>query len=413
MTAQHSRKSVGILGGGQLARMLAESALRLGLRPVAYSEDLDCPAAELCVDVIQGRIEKSSPNLLRFLEEMPCVCFENEFVDCDVLEASTPEPERKFLPSLDSIRILQDKLRQKRLLAQLGIPTSPFVELDPRPGFAAEIQRASKELKAVIVLKWSRLGYDGKGVRVVETPSGADLDEAVKFCEVAASRGIAVYAERKIDFTRELAIISCASAAGTAGAEVVTYPLVISEQESGICRRVTGPARLLGVNPALEIQAAQAAEKIARGVGLCGAFGIEFFETGGGELLVNEIAPRVHNTGHYTQNAFPASQFENHWRAILGLPLFHPGRQNLAPFFAMLNLLGPSGVSVERDDLPLPVPGPATYLHWYAKRQVRPGRKLGHLNATAESGPQLEALLKELEICEKAWIEKIRKLSRQ
>lgn len=410
--AEHSRKSVGILGGGQLARMLAEAALRLGLRPVAFSEEEDCPAAEVCVEVIPGRVESSSASLRRFLAEMPVVCFENEFVDCDALEAATPEHATKFFPRLPAIRILQDKLNQKKLLSRLGIPTSPFIELDPGRGFAAEIARAFHELQGAIVLKWSRLGYDGKGVRMVSSPSEPEIDGAVRFCEAASGRGIAVFAEGKIDFARELAIIGCASTRGSpGGGEVVCYPLVISEQEGGICRRVVGPARLLGVDPTLETQAIQAAEKTARGAGLSGAFGIEFFETRPGELLVNEIAPRVHNTGHYTQNAFPASQFENHWRAILELPLFDPRQGSLAPFFAMLNLLGPAGLSFSPAEMPLPVPAPSAYLHWYGKREFRPGRKLGHLNATSRSAPELEGLLKELEIREKAWIKELRKLN--
>jgi len=185
---------------------------------------------------------------------------------------------------------------------------------------------------------------------------------------------------------------------------------VISEQKNGICKEVMGPAIHLGVSPDLQERAREAVRKIAKDVGLVGSFGIEFFESRSGKLLVNEIAPRVHNTGHYTQNAYPVSQFENHWRALLGLPLFDPLAQPdaSAPFFAMLNLLGPQGVSRDSAASPLPIAGAHSQLHWYGKKEIRPGRKLGHLNGTADTAESLSALLKELRDCESAWIEKLR-----
>jgi 5-(carboxyamino)imidazole ribonucleotide synthase len=243
-------------------------------------------------------------------------------------------------------------------------------------------------------------------VKVVHAGKVQDLASAIPFVESAWSRGIPVYAEGKVDFIRELAIIGCVSMSG----DSITYPLVISEQENGICKEVVGPAIHLGVAPHFQDQAREAARKIAQDVGLVGSFGIEFFESRSGELLVNEIAPRVHNTGHYSQNAYPVSQFENHWRALLGLPLFDPLENPAvsAPYFAMLNLLGPQGVSRQASQSPLPIAGPHSQLHWYGKKDIRPGRKLGHFNGTADSPDALSSLLSELRDRESAWIEKLR-----
>ena len=250
---------------------------------------------------------------------------------------------------------------------------------------AQAVESAYSRFGGQVVFKWSRMGYDGKGVCLAEdSPQGRI--QAVEFCKSSLKRGVPVYAERKIPFKRELAIIGCRGHRG----DFATYPLVLSEQQHGICRQVLGPATQLGASPALESQAREAARKIAESMKLEGSFALELFETSEGSLSINEIAPRVHNSGHYTQDACPASQFENHWRGVLGLPL---GETRAAAAFGMLNLLGPEGVVLSlprrRTQLPFPpVPAPLV-LHWYAKAEVRPWRKVGHLNAAlnASHGP--------------------------
>jgi 5-(carboxyamino)imidazole ribonucleotide synthase len=376
-------EEVGILGGGQLARMLAQSALTLGLKPVIFSEDPRCPAADAASAVVS--------DLTALLARVSVVAFENEFVDCSLLQsaclAAKRDAAKLFKPELATIQTLQDKLAQKNLLERLKIPTAPFVELKS----LADLEK----LKTPMVLKWSKLGYDGKGVMIFDPKRRAS---AVPFCQAALSRGIPVYAEEKINFKRELAVIGVASPS-----QFVTYPLVISEQENGVCKRVTGPATALGVAKKLEVQAARIARKISHDTGLLGAFGVEFFEDRQGRILVNEIAPRVHNSGHYTQNAFAASQFENHWRALLNLPLYVP-RSPKNRRFAMLNLLGPEKASLSGSALPLPIPTASTHLHWYGKLAIRPRRKLGHLNGVAETPREFKNLLEQLKLCERNWL---------
>lgn len=378
MREHENEMNVGILGGGQLARMLAEAARPLGLNPLVFSEDKNCPAAEIGVEIFN--------DLSSFLTRCPVVTFENEFVDCGKLHEH--EKESLFFPSIQAIETLQDKFRQKQILKKVSVPHSPFKIFSKQGDLPNQILSAQLQI-GDLVLKWSRLGYDGKGVLT-------DMSKAAEFCANAWSKGSEIFAERKIDFVRELAVIACVSKTG----DSFVYPLVISEQENGICRRVLGPATSLGVSAELQSQAEQAALTIAKETGLTGCFGIEFFETRDGKLLVNEIAPRVHNTGHYTQNAFPASQFENHWRAILGMPL-NKSKAG-AKYFSMLNLLG-----VKEGPSAAPAPGPHSHVHWYGKRESRPGRKMGHLNGTAQSEAELKLVLDELAQIEKTWTQNL------
>ena len=165
------------------------------------------------------------------------------------------------------------------------------------------------------------------------------LPQIMEFCGHAIDRGLSLFAESLVPFKQELAIIGCRSITG----EFMSYPLVLSEQRNGICWDVTGPATALGVDPSLAAQAAVFARAVAEAAQIVGCFALEFFETADGKLWVNEMAPRVHNSGHYTQDACATSQFENHWRAVLGLPL---GAADARPAFVMGNLLGPEGLEL-------------------------------------------------------------------
>jgi 5-(carboxyamino)imidazole ribonucleotide synthase len=376
---------VGIIGGGQLARMLAESAHRLGLHPIVLAASSDDPAARLAPDALYGSWQ--DPVVLRrFFLQAPLVAFENEFVPCEALEQASAGLGTRFLPELGTLFQLQDKIRQKEILYRLGIPTSPY-EVLPRDARPDEWVRAMyARFEGAVVFKWAQLGYDGKGTCITD-----HADEAARFCAEAAARGMRVFVERRVAFRRELAVVACHSTSG----EFAAYPLVISQQANGICRLVSGPATALGVEGRLEPVAHGYARKLAEALPIHGTFAVELFETPEGELWVNELAPRVHNTGHYTQDAAATSQFENHWRAVLGLPL---GDVATAPGFAMLNLLGPG----EPPRL-LPPLSSRVHLHWYGKRESRPGRKLGHLNGRAGSAAEVKGLVRELEACERIW----------
>jgi 5-(carboxyamino)imidazole ribonucleotide synthase len=408
MGANEQIKNVGILGGGQLGCMLADAALALGLEPRIYAE-ASSPAASIFADrTVTGSMSDESA-LRDFFSQVRVVAFENEFLDCDLLERAARGLSLRFSPSLDSIRRLQDKLEQKKLLVELGLPTADYDAILPdQRGTRARdaIDRAYQRFEGQVVFKWSRMGYDGKGVCLARE-GATGRAEALAFCEPSLERGVAVYAERKIAFRRELAIIACRSITG----EFKAYPLVTSRQERGICKLVLGPATQLGAPAALESQAREAARRLAESMKLEGSFALELFETPEGKLAINEIAPRVHNSGHYSQDACPASQFENHWRALLGMPF---GETRASGGFGMLNLLGPEGIALRlpqrRTELPFPpVPEPIR-LHWYAKAEVRPWRKVGHLNAVCADASELKELEAKLDKYQQSWVDRLHEL---
>jgi 5-(carboxyamino)imidazole ribonucleotide synthase len=387
--------------------MLAEAAFRLGLRPRVLASSSQDPAAQLCPDSVYGPLGDVN-TLRRFLSQVPIAIFESEFVSIDLLRQASEGLGVRFLPGLDAIYLLQDKVRQKKILAHLDIPTAPFEVLATDSGAeSASATDARKWAQQMLgkfeggaVFKWAQQGYDGRGTCIFP---GASTTAVTAFCETAAKAGIPLYVEQKVLFRRELAVVACYSVAG----EFTAYPLVVSKQKNGICKLVTGPATAAGVSPALEKRAQDYARRLAAELSLYGCFAIEFFETQNGDLWVNELAPRVHNTGHYTQDAAETSQFENHWRAVLGLPL---GGVLSAPGFAMLNLLGPENLKPGYGHhVPLPEFPSSVHLHWYGKQELRPGRKLGHLNGRISSSGDIPKLVEELERAESAWAKSLEK----
>lgn len=392
----HFGKKVGILGGGQLARMLAEAAHRLGIEPRIYCASEDEPAAQVAPSVTLGTWKQKS-KLARFLKDSDLIAFESEFVSTEIL-AEAGGKKATFHPSLSSMKLLQDKLSQKKCMSELKIATSDYLPFDAQTEkLPSWLKRVDEHFKGQFVLKWSQMGYDGKGTWI----SGV-ANNPHTFCAQAMKQKIPLYAERKISFQKEVAILGCRSVSG----EFVSYPLVISEQQTGICKSVVGPAIDYGVPREIEALAIRAARKLSDALQLVGTFAIEFFYVDHSTLLVNEIAPRVHNSGHYSLDACGTSQFENHWRALLGLPL---GEPQAAGSFAMLNLLGPDfKKSLTASRIVLPPLAPTDHLHWYGKQVMKPGRKMGHLNAfSSESGIAL-SLLENLKQCEMNWFSILR-----
>ena len=393
---------IGILGGGQLARMLVLAAQAMGFETVVLATSASEPAAQVCRNAIYGPWE--NPEVLaRFLSQCPVILFENEFIRTEALEVAASKLARppRFRPSLAAIREMQNKLRQKRLLKRLGVATAETIAFSGIHGpqeIKEWIDSVRKHFSGALVLKWAELGYDGKGTWIApESWTRKTAGEAADFVHLALSQGVEVFAEQKIRFRRELAIVGCASISG----EFKAFPLVITEQAKGICRRVLGPASAFGISAELEEQAVLAAQSIARELPLHGCFAIEFFETENGELLVNELAPRVHNSGHVTQNACATSQFENHIRAALGISLGDTKASVAA--FGMLNFIGTEltvnfngGLALEAGLAFPPVPEGA-HFHWYGKTELRLGRKMGHWNLVASSIAELHERLDQLE----------------
>ena len=349
-----------MIGGGQLARMMAEPAAALGIPLRLLAEAEGVSAAQVVPDHVVGDYTDLD-TLRKVTDGCAVVTFDHEHVPTGHLH----ELEQAGVPCRPGPGALvhaQDKAVMRARLTELGAPC-------PRHAVVTSVA----EIEAFglpCVLKTTRGGYDGKGVWFVS--SAADCEEPLR---TAAETGVGLLAEERVDFRRELSALVARSPSGQAAA----YPVVASTQRDGICVEVVAPAPDL--DPALATEAQQVALSIAGELDVTGVLAVELFETTDGRILVNELAMRPHNTGHWTQDGAVTSQFENHLRAVLDLPLGSPVAR--APWTVMVNILGGPDPDVARlyDGYPHALArDPHLRVHLYGK-DLRPGRKVGHVNA--------------------------------
>ncbi len=343
---------IGIVGGGQLGRMSAMAASRLGYRTNILTGEADGPAAQVATAVTLGA--HSDPDVLRrFAAAVDVVTFEFENVSADGLDLLAAM--RPVRPDGAILRISQDRVAEKRFLAGAGIPLAPWHPVDT----AAALDEAAGVLGLPFVLKTTRLGYDGKGQRVLRDHDG--LRAAFE-----ALSPHPLVAEGFVDFACELSVMVARGLDGT----VRCFDAAQNRHRRHILDLTLAPAP---VPPEVAAQAQALAVRIAEALSLVGLLGVEMFLAADGRLLVNEIAPRPHNSGHWTMDACPVSQFEMHVRAVAGLPLPPAARHSDA---LMKNLVGPEEMAlwpeILRTDGLLP--------HHYGKTEARPGRKMGHVN---------------------------------
>ncbi len=386
--------TLGILGGGQLAQMLVQSAAGLGITVRIYAQNPSDPAALVGDDVSIGRLDDHTA-LTKFLSRLDVATFESEFVDCTLLQETNRQANAVIRPSLQAIELLQDKLSQKKLCQKLALPTSAFEVLDDQKIPTAT--DLAKRWPSGCVLKWSRLGYDGKGVLILRDPQNLGAEELQTFIDSGRKHGAQIYVEELIKYSHELAMLATSDGNG----KIVFYPLVISEQQDGICKYVRGPAQAFGIDTAVCKSAKIILERLAVELNYCGSFAVEFFladDRNQQRLLVNEIAPRVHNTGHYSQNACSPDQFKNHLYAIMQQTVETP--RQTSTYFGMINVLGPSKVTGFGPSLDRKIPGIAC--HWYGK-QWRPGRKMGHINIYANTAEEFSRLWQLAERIDNHW----------
>jgi 5-(carboxyamino)imidazole ribonucleotide synthase len=361
---------VGILGGGQLARMLALSAHSLGLKPYVFSENLNDPAQQVTMFHHIGSLKDPS-HLEKFLKTVDIATFESEFLNGSLLLQAQQKSKTPIYPSVATMELLQDRLTQKQNLDIYKIPTAPW-EVISSPH---EAELAAQSLLFPLVFKQRRFGYDGYGTFIVK--NAAQLKAFTKK-QFPTNHGFIV--EKWIPFRRELACVFARNRSG----QISHYPLVESLQKDSRCLWVKGPIQ----HPKFSSFAKQFSQFLKK-MDYVGVIGVELFETSSG-LLVNELAPRVHNTAHYTMSAFNISQFELHWRALLNQNIDLPPAN--AKGFAMVNLLGGSASPKPQWTL-----SPDMQLHWYGKEESRPGRKMGHINTLGTSPQQaLQKALKNL-----------------
>ena len=352
---------LGIIGGGQLARMLALAARSLGCEVIVIERTPAGPAAQISPGSVVGDWNDPA-TLLAFAGRCDTLTLENEFVDARAL-AVVAAAGHPLFPTAASLALTQDKLIQKQTLQHAGLPVAPFRAVQT----PEEVIAAGASLGWPLLLKTRRNGYDGKGNATLRC--AADVPAGWRQLGGGVNE---LYVEAFCHFKSELAVIVTRGQAG----ETAAYPVVETVQRNHVCHSVQAPA---DVSSAVAAQAAELARRAVVAVGAVGSFGVELFLEPTGGLLINELAPRVHNSGHYTIEACECSQFENHIRAVLGWPLGRP--RMLAPAAVMLNLLGTTSAPGSPRGLAAALGVPGAHLHLYGKAESAPGRKLGHITA--------------------------------
>ena len=353
--------TLGVLGGGQLGRMLGLAARRMGYRFHSFSPDTGTPAGQVA-DREWAAAYEDLDAARSFARSVDVVTLEFENIPVEAVEAI--EEIVPVRPGRAALRTTQHRLREKTFLGEAGFPTTPFRAVRSR----GELDDALGEIGAPAVLKTAGFGYDGKGQTRIGAP-----DEAGKAWDALAG-GEAVL-EGWVDFEREVSVVA---ARGLDGG-FADYGVVENTHRNHILDLTVAPAQ--GVEPETAREAVEISRGIFEELGLVGTACVEFFLTTDGRLLVNEIAPRPHNSGHWTIDAAATSQFEQQLRAVCGLPL--GSTQALRPA-AMVNLLGDLWAKGEPDWAAV-LARPRVSLHLYGKAQARPGRKMGHLTALADA----------------------------
>ena len=342
---------IGILGGGQLGRMAALAAAEMGYRCHIYSPDADAPAKEVAYAETTAPYEDVAA-AEKFAKSVDVVTFEFENVPDATLNAIAHiVPVR---PGVDALHVSQDRVIEKRFMNERGIATAPWATVES----AADLEAAAAKTGLPAILKTARFGYDGKGQAKVLDASG--LGDAWK--AIGETRAVL---EGFVAFEREISVIVARGLDGKTAA----YVPVDNVHRDHILFTTTAPST---VSTFIADKARAIAEKIAAALDLVGLLAVEMFVTADGDVLVNEIAPRPHNSGHWTQDACAVSQFEQFMRAVAGLPLGDPERHSDA---VMTNLIG-----AEADAWRELMAEPGACLHLYGKAESRPGRKMGHVN---------------------------------
>jgi len=375
--------TLGVVGGGQLGRMLGEAAGPLGVEVVVSDPTHDCPASPVVRDQVVGDFDDEA-TIRDLAERADVLTYEIELADPDALERASEATGTPVHPDPDTLRTIQDKLVQKRALADAGIPVPEFRPVDDPD----DLRAAGDDLGWPLMLKARRGGYDGRGNLPVQAPEDA--------ADALAQVGGEAMVEEFLDFDRELAVI------GVQGdGETDAFPVTETIHEEEILREMVSPAR---TDEATRERAREVALDVLEELEGRGVYGIELFEVSEasastvsgersdpraeGEILVNEIAPRPHNSGHWTIEGSVTSQFANHVRAVLGWPLGSTERR--CPTVTK-NLLGDVDEprEAELSGVEQLLADDGTTLHWYGKREARPLRKMGHFTTVGEDGDAL------------------------
>ncbi len=344
---------IGILGGGQLGRMLSVAASRLGFMTHIFEPGANPPAAQVADRVTTAPYDDAHA-LRSFADSVDVITYEFENIPTEALDLL--EAHRPIRPGREALRVSQDRLTEKNFLQGLGLKTAPFADVTD----LASLNTAIEEIGTPAILKTRRFGYDGKGQARLRAPEDAET-------ALADMAGAPAILEGFVEFSHEVSIIAARGLDG----QVACFDPGENVHRDGILHTTTVPARL---RPAQRTDAVLLAANILNALNYVGVMGVELFVTPSG-LIVNEIAPRVHNSGHWTQNGCTVDQFEQHIRAVVGWPLGDGQRHSDV---VMENLIGD-----DMDRVPALAQERDVALHLYGKAEVKPGRKMGHFNRIA------------------------------
>lgn len=359
---------LGILGGGQLARMIIEETSKYGFKYIIYSESPNSPAGKICNKEVVGNFSDLN-KLQEFASQCDLITLENEFIDKHYIEHIEASGV-KSLPGSDIVGLIQDKFVQKTKLMELGIPVPEFEEVKT----IDDIKVFAEKHNYPVILKSRTMGYDGKGNYRIDNEDM--INDAFN---VLSKRG-KLMCECFVDFRKELAVQVVRSVNG----EVKVYPVVESIQKDHICSIVKASKDF---DDKFTKEINDIAVKIVESINYTGVLAVELFVMDNGTLYVNELAPRVHNTGHYTIEGCYVSQFENHVRAIAGLPL--GSTDMIHPSAVMINLLGSRDGKANLEGYTELVKDSHAFIHFYGKEETRVGRKMGHITLVGNDMAEL------------------------
>lgn len=378
-------RRVGVIGGGQLAWMMAAGAEALNVDLLIQTPNADDPACAIAHKTFLGPVDDATVTA-ELAQQCDLITFENEFIDLVALR-QLERQGTKFYPQLDCLEPLLDKYEQRQYCDRLNLPSPPFVTLHSKTDLPTLSEKV-EEIGLPLALKTRRHGYDGQGTFILKTL--ADVQATWQRLDYQP-----VLLEAFVDFEKELAVMVARAQSGA----VVVYPVVETQQVDQVCRRVIAPAPV-AAEVVDEVRAI--ATHFVSSLGAVGIFGIELFLTKSGQVLINEIAPRTHNSGHYTLDACVTSQFEQQLRAVCGLPL---GSAELScPGAVMVNLLGTEATSDYSEKRAALSNLPHAQVYWYGKAS-RPGRKLGHVTLLTDSPNDSAAIATLIESVETLWYE--------
>ena len=384
-------KRIGVIGGGQLALMMGSAAQKLSVELIVQTPNANDPAVSIASNTIFAAVDDATATA-ELAKQCDIITFENEFIDIQALSKLATD-KVCFRPRIEALSPLLDKYHQRCFLQYLGIPVPKFTLPESLFTVSSQTTQQTKinhsqewELTFPAVLKARRHGYDGQGTFIVKDLTS--LEEKLYQDPEKKQRNNLVEShfllEEFIPFQKELAVVAARSTSG----EISTFVVVETQQEQQVCRRVIAPA---DISLQIEKTIKDIACKVLDNLQVVGVFAIELFLTNSGEVLVNEIAPRTHNSGHFSIDACFTSQFEQHLRVVSDLPLGNVAMK--IPCAIMVNLLGyetlKSNYSDKRSEL-AKIPG--AHVHWYGKSESRPGRKLGHITVLFDKLNRDEAM---------------------